>query len=176
MPLCLVPEVLNAVDVVALVRGERLRVIDPHMVVALDMEAVVALEGVAVDDAVGDDSLLDDGDQGLRSGVGNHLGIDLPSALQDAENGNLACSTPATLSFAPATEVTLIHFDFSVEGPLPLLVGGNGSPAPSEEVDGRVAVHANDLCRRSRRCSGNEQLEKFTCLTFGELAPLELHG
>lgn len=176
MPLRLVPEVLDAVNVVAFARSERLGVVDPHMVIALDVETVVALEGVTVDDAVGYHTFPDDGHQGLRLGIGNDLCVDLPSALQDAKNRHLPRSAPAALPLPPSAKVALIHFHFPAEGPLPFLVSGNGPPASLEEEDRRVAVHANNLGSRSRCCPCNEEFHQLIRLTCGEPAPCELHG
>ena len=119
----LVPEVFNAVDVVAFRGGKCLRVIDTDMVIPLDMQAVVAPEGIRVDDAVWHNPFFDDGHQCLCLGIPNDLSVDLPSALQDAKDRHLPRSAPTTFSFASATEVTLIHLHFSVERPLPLQIG-----------------------------------------------------
>ena len=150
--------------------------IDAHVVISLDMEAVVASEGVRVNDAVGHDAFLDDGHQCLRFGILNHLCVDLPSALQDAKYRNLPCSSSATFSFTPATEVTLIHFYFTGERPLPLLMSGNGFSASSKEENGGMTVHVGNFCGCSCCCSCNEQFQKFIRLTLGELAPFETHG
>ena len=56
----LVPEVLDAVDVVA-VLGEELGVIDADVVEVRDIEYVVSLEAVCVDNAFGFDLAFNDG-------------------------------------------------------------------------------------------------------------------
>ena len=146
------------------------------MMISLNVKAVVTSERVTVDDTVGHDSLFDDRHQGLRFGIFNDLGVDLPSALQDAENGNLARSSSPTLSFASAAKVTLIDLYFTVERPLTLLMGGNGFPASLEEENSSVAIHAGHLsgCSSCRSC--NEQFHKLIDLALGEFAPLEMHG
>ena len=150
--------------------------IDADMMISLNVKAVVTSERVTVDDTVGHDSLFDDRHQGLRFGIFNDLGVDLPSALQDAENGNLARSSSPTLSFASAAKVTLIDLYFTVERPLTLLMGGNGFPASLEEENSSVAIHAGHLsgCSSCRSC--NEQFHKLIDLALGEFAPLEMHG
>ena len=62
----LVPEVLDAVDVVA-VLGEELGVIDADVVEVRDIEYVVSLEAVCVDNAVGFDLAFNDGR--FRAGI-----------------------------------------------------------------------------------------------------------
>ncbi len=58
---CLVPEVLDAIDVIPFRGGECLGMIDAHMMIPLNMEAVVAAEGITVDDAVRCHTFLDNG-------------------------------------------------------------------------------------------------------------------
>ena len=62
----LVPEVLDSVDVVALV-GEQLQVVDPHVVEHRDIEHIVAAKGVGLDHAVGSDLLANDRNKRVRS-------------------------------------------------------------------------------------------------------------
>src|ERR1035437_9991692 len=76
MTLGLIPEVLDAVDVVLLI-GEQLGVVDAVVLEAGYIEHVVGAEGIGVDDAVGNNLVLDDGLQGLALGVRDDLGIDL---------------------------------------------------------------------------------------------------
>src|SRR5271167_85234 len=80
MPLGLIPEVLDAVDVVVLI-GEELGVVDAVVLEAGYVEHVVGAEGVRVDNAVGYDFGVEDGLQRLAPGVGNDLGIDLAAAF-----------------------------------------------------------------------------------------------
>lgn len=80
MSLGLVPEVLDAVDVVFLV-GEEFGVVDPGVPEGGDIEHVVGTEGVGIDDAVGHDLDVEDGFERLALHVGDHLGIDLATAF-----------------------------------------------------------------------------------------------
>ena len=52
MPLCLVPEVLDPIDVVPFV-DEPFRVVDPNMVEVRHIQSIVARKAIRVDDAVG---------------------------------------------------------------------------------------------------------------------------
>ena len=80
MPLGLVPEVLNAVDVVFLIR-EELGVVDAVVLEAGHVEHVVGAQRVGVDDRVGHHLDVDDGLQGWSLHVGDDLGIDLTTAF-----------------------------------------------------------------------------------------------
>ena len=64
MALGLVPEVLDSVDVIFPV-GEQFGVVDAAVLERRDVQHVVGAEGVGVDDAVGDDLVLNDGLQRL---------------------------------------------------------------------------------------------------------------
>ena len=101
MTLGLIPEVLDAVDVVLLI-GEQLGVVDAVVLEAGYIEHVVGAEGIGIDDAVGDYLVLDDGLQRLALGVRDDLGIDLATAFQQAKHRNLASGPPAALALAMA--------------------------------------------------------------------------
>lgn len=76
MPLGLVPEVLDTVDVIVPV-GEEFGMIDPVMVEARNVQGVVSAEGVGIDDAVRRDLLLDNRQKCPGPGIGNQGRIDL---------------------------------------------------------------------------------------------------
>mgnify|MGYP003711038995 CR=1 FL=1 len=90
--------------------------IDPNVVEVRYVEHVVACPGVRIDDAIRHDHTVYDGHQGVRAGVGDHLGVDLAAALEDAEDGNLAGGATATLPLSFATEVTFIGLDLTGQG------------------------------------------------------------
>ena len=70
VPLGLVPKVLNAVNVV-FTGGKELGMIDRHMAEAGHSEAIVAGQGIAIDDGIGHNPCFDDGQQRGGSGVGD---------------------------------------------------------------------------------------------------------
>ena len=176
MTFCLAPEVLNAIDVVAFRGSKRLGVINADMVISLHVKTVVTPKRIGVNDAVRRDAFPDDGHQRLCFGILNDLRIDLPSALQNAKNRNFPCGSATTLSFASAAEVTLIDLDFTVERPLPLLMGGNGLPTSKEEENGGIAVHVHDISGSSRSRSRNKEFHQLIRLALAEFASLESHG
>ncbi len=95
--LCLVPEVLDAVDVVFPV-GEELRVIDPHMVEIGNVELVIGSEAVGVDHAVRLHFTGNNGDQRVGLCVLHRQDEDAPAAFQETEHGNLASGAATALS------------------------------------------------------------------------------
>src|SRR5665213_3369383 len=84
MALGLIPEVLDAVDMV-LVIGEQLGVVDAVVLEAGYIEHIVGAESIGINDAVGNDLVLDDGLQSLALGVRDDLGIDLAAPFEQAK-------------------------------------------------------------------------------------------
>lgn len=61
----------------------------------------------------GQDHAVDDRHQGLGTSVGDHLRVDLATALEDTEDRNLASGTTAMLPFPLATEGAFIRFNLA---------------------------------------------------------------
>ena len=114
MTLGLAPEVLDAVDVVLLI-GEQLGVVDAAMLEARHIEHIVGTEGIGVDDAVGDDLVLNDCLQRFALCVRDNLGINLAATFEQAKHGNLAPSPATALALAMAAEVALVDLDLAEE-------------------------------------------------------------
>ena len=73
----LIPEVFNAINVIAPV-GEELGVVDAHVMEVAHVESVVGLERIGVYDTVGLHLLLDDGQYSRCAGVRDDRCKDLP--------------------------------------------------------------------------------------------------
>ena len=80
MTLGLVPEILDAVDVILAI-GKPFGMVDPVMPESGNIQHVIGGEGVGVDDTVGYNFLLHDGLQGGAFDIADHFGIDLAAAL-----------------------------------------------------------------------------------------------
>ena len=76
----LVPEILDAVDVVPFVR-EQLRMVDPQVMEVGYVERVIGPPGISINDAVGSDFFLNDGQQRLGFGIRNDGRVNLPAPL-----------------------------------------------------------------------------------------------
>ena len=110
----LVPEVLDAVDVIT-ATGELSRMVDAHVVELTDVQRVVAAEAIGIDHAVRGDFPLDYRHQRGCPGVVDDLGVDLSATLEQAEYNDLTGGTTTTLAFADATKVALVQLNGSVE-------------------------------------------------------------
>ena len=80
MTLGLVPEILDAIDVILILR-EQFGVVDAEMFEARDIEHVVGAEGVGIDDRIGHDLALEDGPEGAAFDIRDDSGIDLAAAF-----------------------------------------------------------------------------------------------
>src|ERR1035437_266073 len=159
MTLGLIPEVLDAVDVVLLI-GEQFGVVDAVVLETRNIEHVVGAEGIGVDDAVGDDLVLDDGLQRLTLGVRDDLGIDLAAAFEQAKHGNLATGPATALALAMASEVALVHFDLAEQRRAVFALQGDDLAQTMKIKRCRALVDSNQRSRRPSRRSGHEMLDQ----------------
>ena len=74
----LVPEILDAVDVVVAVCKQR-GMIDAEVVEIRDIQHVITSPAVRIDNAVGDNFALNNRDQRRRGSVRDNLGVNLPT-------------------------------------------------------------------------------------------------
>lgn len=112
MPFGLVPEIIDSVDVVALV-GEQFGVVDPHVMELGDIEHIIAAKGIGIDHAAGSDLLADDRNKRVGTGICDDRDIDLALPLQEPEHRHLASSTASALALAVTAKVALINLDFT---------------------------------------------------------------
>lgn len=112
VPLGLVPEILDPVDVRA-VSYERLLVVDASVLEARDVENVVSRETICKDDGIWLDPLLNDRHQRTAAGVGDDDRMDLTSALEKPEHRHLPSSPSPALTLAATAEIALIDLNFA---------------------------------------------------------------
>jgi len=103
MPLGLVPEILDAIDVRLPIR-EQLGVVDSVVPEGEDIQHVIRAKGVGINDAVRDDFILHNGSERLALHVRNHLRIDLATTLQQAKYRHFAGSSAASHALALASK------------------------------------------------------------------------
>ena len=111
----LVPEVLDAVDVVALGSDEALLVVASDVLEFQDVQDIVGAEAVGEDDAVGPDALANDAHERCRLRVWDHHGMDQTTALEQPENRDLASRSAPALSLSIANEIALVDLHMAVE-------------------------------------------------------------
>ena len=112
MPLCLVPKILDAVDVVA-VFGKQFRMVDPNVLELGDVQHIIGSKAIGVDDGVRPHLASYDWEKRVRAGVWDDDNMDFAATFQETENRNLAGCTAPSLAFPAATEIAFIHFDLT---------------------------------------------------------------
>lgn len=161
------PEALDAVDVVAAdgPAAELVgRMIDPQVFLVPHVhQAVVALEPVRVDDRAEVHFPPDRGQNRVSFADLDHLRVDLPVPLADAEHDGLLAGAAARLALDAAwAEVALVGLDVAAEGPLELARLGHALAQAREEPVHRVAVESGELRDLDGRQVGHHVLVEPT--------------
>jgi hypothetical protein len=147
MPLGLVPEVLDAIDMVVRI-SEEFRMIDPVMMELGDIQHIIKPEAVSVDDAVRADALSHNPHQSQWLGIRDHDSVNLAASLEQFEHRHLPGSPSATLALACTAKTALVHLNFTIKERCFF-----GQPARDhfaqlvEKQDRRVAIHTRQLGR-----------------------------
>ena len=100
---CLIPKVLNAVNVVLTV-GKRFGMIDAVMDKTAYVQLVIAAQAIRVNNAVRHDFLFDNRYQSIGLGIIYDNGIDPSVAFQNAEDNHFSCRTATTSAFTLSAE------------------------------------------------------------------------
>ena len=130
------------VDMVG-ISGESDGMIEALVAEAFDVQGVVGDEAIGVDHAVRNDMVADDRHQRGLADVRDHLGIDLATALEDAEDWHFARRTTPSLAFAYATEGALVQLHRSTQHDgTSLILLGNPFSKSLEKQGGTVSVDA----------------------------------
>ncbi len=171
MPLGLVPEVLNAVDVAGLV-GEALRVVDAQVMELGNVQHVIGRKAVGIDDGIGPDLVANDWEKRVGTGVWDHDGVDLAAPLQQPEDRNLAGGGEAALAFPRPAGIALVDLDlcgqqFRRFGRSAL---GDALSQPVEEQGRRMPVDPGQRGGRPRRRAGDEMLDQLVLDTWPQPA------
>ena len=114
---CVTPKRFDAIDMPATARELIVAMIDSKVLVnAESHQAVIARPAIGVDDAVGIELAPDNGLQRGLGGIGDDLGVDTVTALEQTKDDGFSCGTATTLATnAPSSEVGLVSFDLSSE-------------------------------------------------------------
>ncbi len=114
MALRLVPEILNAIDVIMPV-CKQLTMVDSVVPEIRHIQCIVAAPGVRIHDAVRYDLVLHNIHQGVRSSIGYDLRINLATALQYAKYRHFTRRTSTPLAFTFTTKITFINLYFALK-------------------------------------------------------------
>jgi len=112
MPLCLVPKVLDAVDMIP-VLGEQFGMVDPDVLELGNVQHVIGPKAIGVDDGVRPYLVSYDGEKRFRACIWDDHNMDFAATFQETKNRNLACCTASSLALAAATKVAFINFNLA---------------------------------------------------------------
>ena len=112
MTLRLVPEVLDAVDMVSGF-DKFLRVINAVMSELRDIQGVIAQKAISIDNAVWLDCLSNDRNQRILLGIRNDNDVHLAASLEQPKHRNFASRAASALPFPGAAKVAFVDFDLS---------------------------------------------------------------
>ena len=156
---CLIPKILNAVNVVLTV-GKFLGMVDAVMDETAYVQLVVTVQTIRINNAVRHDFLFDNRHQSIGLGIIYDNGIDPSVAFQDAEDNHFSCRTATTSAFTPSTEIAFVQLDRTLEN----LISSKGQMMVDNhtdfavEQDGGVGLNAQNI---GSRTGGNLEYKKF---------------
>ena len=107
---CLIPKILNAVDMVLEV-CKLLGMVDAIMDETAHVQLVVAAQAIRVNNTVRHDFLFDNRHQSIRLGIIHHNGIDTSVAFQNAKDNHFSCRAATASAFTPSAEIAFVQLD-----------------------------------------------------------------
>ena len=152
------PETFDSVDI-HLAVDEPYPMVDPPVTEAIGDEAIIAPELIGVDEAPPFHLLDGHLEESFTLNILHHFNPDLSSPFQDAEDRDLASSSPSPFSFSSPAEVRFIHLDLAGEGKSLGVDPGYRFPEEVEEVIDGVVGKVKLPCRFSHRCIQLEELD-----------------
>ena len=72
------------------------------------IQHIISLPTIGIDNAVGDDFLLDNRDKCRAGRIRNNLGVNLPPAFQKAEHRHFTRSTSLPIALTMSAKITFI--------------------------------------------------------------------
>ena len=118
---CLIPKILNVVNVVLTV-CKFLGMVDTVMDKTAYVQLVIAAQAIRVNNAVRHDFLCDNRHQSIRFGIIYDNGIDPSVAFQDAKDNYFSCCAATTSAFTPSAEITFVQLNRALKN----LIGNQG--------------------------------------------------
>lgn len=113
--LCVAPEALDAIDVVARAPGDQGALMVHDMMLAIATQRLVSLESVREVDRALARVCSDVAHELFGADVFDDFGVDASITLQKAENHAFPCGASTSPAFTPATKVSLIELDLSFQ-------------------------------------------------------------
>lgn len=106
------PEAFQAVNI-NLACCKSFSMVNPQMAIPAEHQGIIAPEFIGVNYRAASDHLYGLVKQAFGSDVLNHRHLHFSVSLEYTEDRNLACRSPATLTFSTAAEIGFIEFDLA---------------------------------------------------------------
>ena len=156
MPLGLVPEVLDAVDMVSGF-NKPLRVIDAMMSELRDIQSIITQKAIRIDNAVRFDRPSNDRNQCILLGIRDDVDVHFATSLEQPEYGNFTSRAASALPYPGATKIAFVDFNLSRK---PRLCFGelqcNQLAQLMEIKRCCMPIYADKFSRCARCCSSNK--------------------
>ena len=143
--------------------------IDPVVMEAGDVEAVVSDEGVGVDDRIQLYLGFYDRHEGRARHIRDHLRIDAPTALENTEDRHLSWTAAPSQTFALAAKIALVDLDLALHRAFIFDACRHDLSQTMVEKRGRILVDTNQFGGSSSGSPGDEVLAQPDSLFFREL-------
>ena len=140
---CLIPKILNAVNVVLAV-CKFLGMGDAVMDKTTHVQLVVAAQTIGINNTVRHDFLFDNRHQSIGLGIIYDNGIDPSVAFQDVKDNHFSCRTATTSAFMPSAEIAFVQLDRALKN----LIGNQGQMMADDHTDFTVEKIAELGCMR----------------------------
>ena len=170
----LVPKVFDPVTM-RLAFHKTLRMIDSKMAKRRHIQCLVAGQRIAVDNAVGQNLLFHNRQEGFTLRIGNDLGVHSSSSLKNTKDRHFAPRTAPPFAFAVSTTITFVDFDGAYKGGDLLQLLHNDLPQAVVKEAGGVPMKADSLGGHTSRRSGNKMFEQPIDLKRPEFAIPYVH-
>ena len=156
---CLIPKILNAVNVVLTV-GKFLEMVDAVMDETGHVQLVIAAQAIRVNNAVRHDFLFDNRHQSIRLGIIYDNGIDPSVAFQNAKDNHFSCRAATMSAFTLSAEIAFVQLDRALKN----LIGNQGQIMADNhtnfavEQNSGVGLNAQNI---GSGTGGNLEYKKF---------------
>ena len=156
---CLIPKILNAVNVVLTV-DKFLGMVDAVMDKTAHVQLIIAAQAIRVNNAVRHDFLFDNRHQSIGLGIIYDNGIDPSVAFQNTKDNHFSCRAATMSAFTLSAEIAFVQLDRALKN----LIGNQGQIMADNhtnfavEQNSGVGLNAQNI---GSGTGGNLEYKKF---------------
>ena len=164
---CLIPKILNAVNVVLTV-CKFLGMVDAVMDKTAHVQLVVTAQTTSINNTVRHNFPFDNRHQSIGLSIIYDNGIDPSVAFQDAKDNHLSCRTATTSAFTPSAEIAFVQLNRALKN----LIGSQGQMMADNRADFtveqccRIGMDAQNIGGRTGGNFQHKKTEQFFLYFF----------